>query len=92
MGNIKRAGKETWVMELQSEPWEPGQLVYRAHAVPPTGWPQMTKEYFREFRELGVDTILLWGCEYWAFRKKVFGYEKWPDTVRGFLKEREDTK
>jgi hypothetical protein len=84
---IKRKGKQAWVTELQAEPWEPGQLVYKGEKAASTCSPQMTKEVFKEVRELGVDTILFWGAEYWYFRKIRHGDERWQKMVLDVLKE-----
>ncbi|MFQ5952563.1 MAG: beta-galactosidase [Candidatus Omnitrophota bacterium] len=78
-------GKDVWIMELQAEPWEPGHLVYKEKKQPLTGNPEEVKESFEEFRNLGVDTILLWGAEYWHYRETRHKDAKWQNTVRGLI-------
>ncbi len=80
-------GKKAWIAELQAEPWEPGQLVHKGEGAVLTSAPEMMAELFREFRELGVDAILLWGAEYWHFRKIRYGDTEWQGTVSDILKE-----
>ena len=58
-----------WVTELQAEPWEPGHVVYKKEPLPRTGTPDSALEVFRELRRLGIDTFLIWGAEYWYYRK-----------------------
>ena len=74
--------KKVWITELQSEPWEPGHLVHMESERPPTGWPQMMAENFEELRDLGFDTILLWGTEYWRFRELAYEDQMWWDTYK----------
>jgi len=84
---IRAKGKTAWIVELQAEPWEPGQLVHKGEERPPTGIPADAEASFREFRALGIDTILLWGAEYWCFRETRHGDKKWRETVAGILRE-----
>jgi hypothetical protein len=85
----KSKGKKVWGVELQAEPWEPGQLVHKGKERPPTGWPEMTEDIFREIHLLGVDTIFLWGAEYWRYRAMQYGDMKWWKTVFGILREKD---
>jgi len=80
--------KPVWVTELQAEPWEPGQLVHTAKELPPTGRPDMLAGNAQELQSLGVDTILLWGAEYWQFRKIRHGDRQWWEAVLALLKQR----
>ncbi|MGB3242349.1 MAG: beta-galactosidase [Candidatus Omnitrophota bacterium] len=78
----KNRGKKTWIVELQAEPWEPGHLVYKPEEIPATERPDVTIERFREFRKLGVDTILLWGAEYWVYRQARYGDTRWREVLK----------
>ncbi|MEA3489268.1 MAG: beta-galactosidase [Candidatus Omnitrophota bacterium] len=82
---IRNKRKKVWITELQAEPWEPGHLVYKEKDPPPTGMPETMEESFREFRDMGVDTVLLWGAEYWRFRAVRYGDTEWERTVRNLL-------
>lgn len=84
---IREGGKKAWVTELQAEPWEPGHLAYKEEKEPLTGRTGLTEEAFREIRELGVDTIFLWGAEYWRYRRRRYGEMKWDETLEEILKE-----
>ncbi len=75
-----------WITELQAEPWDPGKLVHLDRAQPITSSPAQMKRHFSELRSLGIDTIFLWGAEYWFFRKKRFHDTSWIDTARGLIK------
>ena len=83
-----RAGKPVWVTELQAEPWEPGHLVYRERAEPLTSSPAMLPVYVKELRSLEIPTILLWGVEYWYFRKVHYDDPAWWETVSDLLRRR----
>ena len=88
VGRITKEGKEVWVTELQAEPWEPGHLAYKGEEVPDTDSPADTEKVFIEMRGLGVDTFLLWGAEYWIFRRERYGDTRWLEMVSG-LREKE---
>jgi len=81
----KEHGKEVWITELQAEPWEPGYLVYNDENRPPTGWPQTHADNFKELRELGFQTVFLWGAEYWQHRQKEFEDNMWWDVTEDIM-------
>ena len=81
-----RGMKPVWVTELQAEPWEPDQLVYTEQEPPPTGDPAIVQHSIQELRALGIDTILLWGAEYWQFRKARYQDLRWWNEVRRLLR------
>ena len=83
----RRGRKPVWVTELQAEPWEPNQLVYTAPAPPPTGDPSLLPQNIEELRALGIETVLLWGAEYWQFRKTRYQDAAWWDEVRRLLRQ-----
>jgi hypothetical protein len=82
-----RGKKPVWITELQAEPWEPDQLVYTGQAQPPTGDPAILRQSMQELSDLGITTILLWGAEYWQFRKARYKDSAWWDEVRRLLQE-----
>jgi len=81
----KERDKKVWATELQAEPWEPGQLVYKGKKEPTTCWPELFQSAFKELRALGIDTIFLWGSEFWLFRKTHYGDDSWVDTALGLI-------
>lgn len=84
---IRKHGKQAWIMELQAEPWEPGFLVYTAKERPPTAWPEVARESFKEFQDLGYETIFLWGAEYWRFRSLLHEDREWWELAIDLLKK-----
>lgn len=83
----RHKGKAMWVTELQAEPWEPGQAAYLKEAAATTCLPTDYVDTFKEIKSLGVDTIFLWGIEYWLFRKEKFGDGTWLDSAHGLFPE-----
>jgi len=90
LAQAKARGKPVWIMELQAEPWEPGQLVHIGADRPPTGWPEPVSESIGEFKELGFHTILLWGGEYWIYRRLHHEDQHWWDMVLNFFESPKD--
>lgn len=88
---IKGKNKKVWVVELQAEPWEPGHLVYKEEQVPPTGVPEEVKNTLDEITALGIDTVLLWGAEYWHFRERQHRDTSWKQTVTDILNKNQTT-
>ena len=66
--------KPVWVAELQAEPWlQPGQDILN-----PSDWQahfslQQIKQNLRLVRQVGFDTVLLWGAEWWLAVKQHYG-------------------
>lgn len=82
----QKRGRPVWVTELQAEPWEPGQLVYVGKEHPPTGLPEHLRSYVQELVDLNVRTILLWGAEYWYYRKVQHEDSRWWEEASRLLK------
>ncbi len=74
-----------WITELQAEPWEHGQLVHANKAQPVTSSPSQIEADFSRMRLLGIETIFLWGAEYWFFRETRFHDSSWVDTARNLI-------
>jgi hypothetical protein len=77
----REQGKRLWVTEAQAEPWE---------ARPPQGDPVSVKaeaigELVDRLAGIGVETILLWGSEYWLWRADR-GDPRWVEAVSLVLK------
>jgi len=81
-----RGNKPVWVTEVQAEPWEPDQLVYTQWEQPPTGDPAIVDESLQELHDVGITTALLWGAEYWQFRKTRYDDSRWWDKIRALLR------
>ena len=84
--HIRNKGKDVWIMELQAEPWEPGHLAYKEKEKSKTASPQETKGFLAEFQDLKVNTILLWGAEYWIYRSQAHGDQSWINEMREIIK------
>ena len=83
----KEKKKEIWATELQAEPWEPGELVHKDKGQPTTAWPEAIKQTFKELHSLGIDTIFLWGGEYWHYRKFKHNDISWLEAISSLLPE-----
>lgn len=65
---IKRQGKDFWLAELQMEPWEPGTL-NTPRKDPPSFLPKHFLENINYSKKLNPSVNLLWGFEFWYWRK-----------------------
>jgi hypothetical protein len=72
--------KRLWVTEAQAEPWEA-----RRREVPLTIQPEDISQLVSQLAGLGVDTILLWGSEYWLWRQD-HGDPRWIEAMELGLK------
>jgi len=77
VNDAKSQGKSIWVTELQAEPWEPGDLVHTREEDAITCGAEDFIVTFHELRSLDIDTIFLWGAEYWLYRKKQYNDNTW---------------
>ena len=66
----QRMGRRAWIMEVQAEPWEPGRLVYTDAPLSRSVKPGAAAAAVRQLRDIGFDTILLWGVEHWYMRRE----------------------
>lgn len=88
---VRERGKKVWITELQSEPWEPGHLVYKEKDKPLTITPGEAKECFMELRGLDVEAFFFWGVEYWLFRQIRYGDTEWIKMFSGLKVAERDT-
>jgi hypothetical protein len=65
---LKR-NKSLWISELQAEPWEPDGLVTKRYN-PPSFLPEHFEKNLEYSLKLNPEVILLWGFEYWLWRKE----------------------
>jgi hypothetical protein len=70
-------GKRLWVTEAQAEPWEPRRL---EGDEPRTIAPGDIGRLVEVLATTGVDTILLWGSEYWLWREEQ-GDARWIEAL-----------
>jgi hypothetical protein len=70
-------GKRLWVTEAQAEPWEARRAT---HGDPLTFAPEGIGALLELLGETGVETVLLWGSEYWLWRAEN-GDRRWVDAV-----------
>jgi len=59
--------KESWIMELQAEPWESNEQNYLSKN-PHSISPQKIKSFYQKTSRLPVSAILFWGFEYWYYQ------------------------
>ncbi len=78
--HLEKLNKESWISELQAEPWEHGGAVHLEKMDYPSATPEQTKKTFEKLKDMGYQTILLWGVEYWYWQK-VSNQTKWWDEV-----------
>ena len=70
-------GKRFWVTEAQAEPWEARRAT---HGSPLTVAPDDLESLLAALTGIGVETVLLWGSEYWLWRA-ANGDSRWLDAV-----------
>ncbi len=81
--------KKTWITELQAEPWEPGELVHLSKEPAITCAAGQLLSLFGEMNSLGIDTVFLWGVEYWYFRQEFRGDDSWISSALHLLSQQD---
>lgn len=56
--------KELWITELQAEPWGPSKLDFKDAYSDTTCSPKLVKQYLEKLKQLGFETVLIWGSEF----------------------------
>lgn len=74
-------GKGHWVTEMQAEPWEADASTLGA---PRSYAASDLLATFRDLKDSGQTTVLLWGSEYWIWRAQA-GDRSWLDAVHQVL-------
>ncbi len=77
VNKAREHNKPLWVTELQAEPWDPGELVHLNEKKSLTCHSDNFLMVFSELHSLGIDTIFVWGVEYWLYRSKNFQDNSW---------------
>jgi len=83
---VKYYKKIAWVTELQAEPWEPGEIAHVGEGDAKTASPEALVAALSEIRSLGIKTVLLWGSEYWYYRKTRYNDTRWWQAAESLLK------
>ncbi len=81
--NKKLWNKPVWITELQAEPWEANNKLYQA-ANPKSINAILLEQNVDKAMLVHPETILLWGSEYWFWKKNQGDSRMW-DTVIKFL-------
>jgi hypothetical protein len=77
---LSKLDQETWIMELQAEPWEDNQQDYLAPN-PQSISPQKLKSFYQQASQLPVSAIFFWGFEYWFYQLKKNNNNDYFDTI-----------
>ncbi len=80
-GEIKSEGKEVWLAELQEEPWEVGELTTKKEN-PPSFLPKHLLQNLEYGQSLNPSVILLWGFEWWYYRKIKDDLRYWNEALK----------
>jgi hypothetical protein len=81
----QRMGRSAWIMEAQAEPWEPGMLVYTDAPLSRSVQPAGAAAAVWHLRDVGFETILLWGVEHWYMRRERHQDTLWWDQMLLFF-------
>lgn len=78
---VKSGGKKFWLTELQAEPWESGEIV-TAKSNPPSFMPGDLIKNLVYGKTFNPSVILLWGFEWWYYRKQKGDLRYWREAER----------
>lgn len=76
VNEINDQEKEFWITELQAEPWEPNELTTKSEN-PPSFMPNQFEKNLKWGKNFNPKVILLWGFEYWYWRKTLGDLRYW---------------
>jgi endo-1,4-beta-mannosidase len=82
--DIHKQGKQVWITELQAEPWEPDEILTKKKN-PPSFLPKHFKSNISYASKLGPEAIILWGFEYWYW-KKINGDDRYWKSAKDILR------
>jgi len=82
---LTEAGKESWISEAQAEPWEYQKLIATEQAQYPSASPQQSTDLTVTLAQIGYETVMLWGCEYWCWHKQQ-GHNEWWTAMNQLIK------
>jgi hypothetical protein len=82
---VTATGKPFWITELQAEPWEESQTQFLSEA-PKSMNVSLLRSNINRAKKLHPDAIILWGYEYWLW-KKLHGDDRLWNCVKALKKE-----
>lgn len=80
---ISNSSKPVIITELQAEPWEKDEKAYFSEETESMS-PKILESNVKRAQKLGVKEILLWGFEYWYWRRAK-GDNSYFATVKNYL-------
>ncbi len=84
---IDKTKKAFWITELQAEPWEKNDAAYRADK-PKSMNASLLKQNFARAKHLQPEALLLWGAEYWFWKKSHGDSSMWNTVIKLIEQER----
>ena len=78
---IKSEGKDFWITELQSEPWE-NDGAFTRKTTTPSFLPKHLIENIKYAEVLNPSVILLWGFEWWYYQKLRGNLSYWNEAEK----------
>lgn len=82
-------GVDTFVHELQTEPWGPGPTVALSiEEQNVTMTPEIIRQQVNFAEQTGMSRIYMWGTEWWYWRHTVFNDPSLSDTVHELVSDR----
>jgi hypothetical protein len=82
---LAAAGKQTWMTEVQAEPWLVTHVVYLDRLPRSEIVPGEVEFAVSEIRASGFQSALLWGAEYWYMRMQRFDDDRWWSTAQQLI-------
>lgn len=82
---LKSLNKPFWFTELQAEPWEKNEDIAFSDN-PPSINSSLLRQNFDRAKSMHPAAILLWGFEYWLYKKKKGDLRLW-NTVQEIVKK-----
>ena len=82
---LKLSGKKVYIAELQAEPWEPNEIFTKKYR-PKSFLPADFRKNLDFAKKVGLETVYLWGFEYWLWKLQNGDSEYW-DKAREAIKE-----
>jgi hypothetical protein len=81
---LNKYSKESWIMELQAEPWEASERDYLSEN-PKSISPQKIESFYQKASRLPVSTIMFWGFEYWFYQLDKKDNNNYFKTISGMI-------
>ncbi|MFH1411203.1 MAG: beta-galactosidase [Candidatus Omnitrophota bacterium] len=92
MAKIKNENKEAWITRLDAEPAEDIYGERAGGTIASDADPARTEETLKRIERAGADTFLLWGSEYWLYKRMKYGDTEWVSTIQRLLEESKQKK